>query len=103
MIPFSIHFFLKTISGSVFLSASNSFSDLYFLWSSEEECGNNLTTLETITLGPNPFLALSIDYLNDFQMIVKPAIIYFPDEYKNYLGTSSSMLWATEFVSDPNE
>lgn len=46
---------------------------------------------------------IRLDFTKDFQMIVKPDIIYFPDEYKNYLVKSSSMLLPTEFVADPNE
>jgi hypothetical protein len=44
---------------------------------------------------------LRLDLEDDFKIVLKPDIIYFPHHTKNYMVKSSAMLLPTEFVFDP--
>jgi hypothetical protein len=42
-----------------------------------------------------------LDLTDDFKIVLKPDIIYFPHQAKDYLVKSSAMLLPTEFIFDP--
>jgi hypothetical protein len=60
---------------------------------------NFQNTEELIACGDQ--FKIRLDLTEDFKIVLKPDIIYFPYQTRDYLVKSSAMLLPTEFVDDP--
>ena len=72
----------------------------YAWYSTRSYVEAHFTDLERLVACGDQF-KVRLDFSDDFKVIVKPDIIYFPDQGRDYLVKSSAMLLPTPFVNDP--
>jgi len=72
----------------------------YAWYSTRGYIESHFTDLERLVACGDQF-KVRLDFSDDFKIIVKPDIIYFPDQGLDYLVKSSAMLLPTPFVTDP--
>ncbi len=82
--------------------SNNPFYKSYTWYSTRRYVPANFEDVERLKSYGDQF-KMRLDFADDFKVVIKPDIIYFPYEHKDYLIKSAAMVLPTDFVLDPSD